>query len=146
MFYLHMLAPKVLGSRPVNLEHQVKQHHEPDKEDGCLKGFNITAVLAKMADRSVLLAQKDDEKVALTLRRIWATRECYRRAFSCSVHAHGCMCRCDMWPNNLFASFCIFVIEASWVLATDRRVLRTAGNQFWKNTGNPKLVSLNGNR
>ena len=46
---------------------QVKGDQKPDK-DGSLMGFNVTAVLAKMADRSVLLAKnREGEPVALRL-------------------------------------------------------------------------------
>jgi hypothetical protein len=45
----------------------VKGDQKPDN-DGSLMGFNVTAVLAKMADRSVLLAKnREGEEVALRL-------------------------------------------------------------------------------
>eukprot|EP00435_Cladocopium_sp_Y103_P033457 s1142_g8.t1 len=53
-------APKALQSSP-----KVKGDHEPNK-DGSLMGFDVTKVLAKMADRSVLLAKnREGEQVAL---------------------------------------------------------------------------------
>jgi len=46
---------------------QVKGDQKPDN-DGSLMGFNVTAVLAKMADRSVLVAKnREGEQVALRL-------------------------------------------------------------------------------
>ncbi|CAL1164745.1 unnamed protein product [Cladocopium goreaui] len=53
-------APKALQSSP-----KVKGDQKPDN-DGSLTGFNVTAVLAKMADRSVLVAKnREGEQVAL---------------------------------------------------------------------------------
>ena len=48
----------------------MKGDQEPKKDDRLLMGFSITAVLAKLADRSVLVAKnREGEPVALRLGR-----------------------------------------------------------------------------